>query len=332
MKNSLISIIVPVFNSETTLEKCLNSLINQSYKNIEILVIDDGSTDKSAAIIKEMIQKDKRIHYFYQNNAGVSSARNYGLSLAKGEYIGFCDSDDWIELDMYEILLENLLNEKADVSIIQLYWDKINGSSEMPFGNDNSYYVFNKDEALIELNKGKLFLGQLWNKIFRKEVIANVRFDEKIYICEDVLFLNMALNNSSTVVFQNTCKYHYIQTADSAMEREYNYKYWTRREAYLKIVEMFVKEKKVFALPYVYKAIIEGDIQIAKKMFYSKCLDKNHYMILKNDMKNAFKYLNAIKDQVDLVTKIEVKIYDTGRLAFFLYMYLLTFRKRIKRK
>ena len=113
----LISIIVPVYNVEQYLDDCLISIINQTYKNIEIILIDDGSTDKSGKICDEYAKKDSRIIVIHKENGGVSSARNAGLRIAKGAYIGFVDPDDWIAEDMYEVLYSNAKKYDADVSV-----------------------------------------------------------------------------------------------------------------------------------------------------------------------------------------------------------------------
>lgn len=113
----LISIIVPVYNVEPYVSKCLESILRQTYQNIEIIIIDDGSTDGGSDICDAYAHKDKRIKVIHQSNEGVSGARNVGLRIAKGEFIGFVDSDDWIEADMYEYLLQNIQQQDADIAI-----------------------------------------------------------------------------------------------------------------------------------------------------------------------------------------------------------------------
>ena len=120
-KNNLISIIVPIYNVEKYLKKCIDSIINQTYKNLEIILVDDGSPDNCGKICDEYAKKDNRIKVIHKENGGVSSARNVGVENATGEYIGFVDSDDYIEKDMYEVLINNLKKENADISIISNY-------------------------------------------------------------------------------------------------------------------------------------------------------------------------------------------------------------------
>lgn len=115
--NDLVSVVIPIFNVEKYLEKCVNSLVNQIYKNLEIILVDDGSTDNSGNIANELSKSDNRIKVYHKKNGGLSDARNFGIKQAKGKYIGFIDSDDYIENEMYEFLYNNLIENKADISI-----------------------------------------------------------------------------------------------------------------------------------------------------------------------------------------------------------------------
>ena len=123
MENNLISIIVPIYNSENYIKKCLDSILAQTYSNLEVILIDDGSTDNSYNICKDYQKKDNRIVLLQQKNAGVSRARNHGLEVAKGEYIGFVDSDDYIEPEMYEILLNSIIESNSKIAICNYYYE-----------------------------------------------------------------------------------------------------------------------------------------------------------------------------------------------------------------
>ena len=184
----LISIIVPVYNVESYLSKCLESIINQTYKNIEIILIDDGSTDDSGKICDEYAAKDNRINIIHKTNGGVSDARNSGLEIAQGEYIGFVDSDDYIELDMYETLLNFLLNNNLDVVMCSSY--KVKNKNIIKC-KDFKPYIFNSKEEIIEdllINKYKGSPITVWNKLFKRGVLKEVRFiKDKEY--EDIYFL-----------------------------------------------------------------------------------------------------------------------------------------------
>ena len=117
MRNELISIIVPIYNVEKYLRQCLDSIMNQTYRNFECLLINDGSSDNSEDICREYVSKDSRFRYFEKENGGVSSARNLGIEHSKGEYITFIDSDDWVDSDYLEVLYNSLVDERADIAI-----------------------------------------------------------------------------------------------------------------------------------------------------------------------------------------------------------------------
>ena len=169
MNNELLSVIVPVYNVEEYLERCIESIIASSYKNIEIILINDGSTDKSVHICEKLKAKDERIKVFHKENEGVSSARNYGLENVKGEYITFVDSDDYIDKHMYTNLMNIMLKEDADI----VYCDLVQVKSERDNQVDNKlngYNIYEKDEFI----KDFLLVREapfLWNKISSGENI-----------------------------------------------------------------------------------------------------------------------------------------------------------------
>ena len=162
----LISIIVPVYNVESYLKKCLESIINQTYKNIEIILIDDGSTDSSGKICDDYANKDKRIKVIHKQNGGVSDARNTALDICRGDYIGFIDSDDYIELDMYETLLKFLLNNNLDVAMCSSYTVK---NKQLIRCKNFKPYILTGKEAIINdllINKYKGSPIVVWNKFY----------------------------------------------------------------------------------------------------------------------------------------------------------------------
>ena len=145
----MISIIVPVYKVEPYIHQCIRSILNQTYRDIEILLIDDGSTDKCGEICEEYARIDSRIQVFHTENKGLSAARNLGLMEAKGEYIGFVDSDDWIEPDMYESLLRQLGESEADISACKI-WDEYQGNQQQS-GNRIQNAVYRGAEAVCAL-------------------------------------------------------------------------------------------------------------------------------------------------------------------------------------
>ncbi|PAV31545.1 hypothetical protein CIL05_02485 [Virgibacillus profundi] len=174
INTGLISIIVPVYNVEMYLEKCLLSICNQTKKELEILLINDGSTDNSPSICEEFAKKDPRIVVIHQSSQGVSAARNTGIKNATGELVGFVDSDDWILPDMFENL-ENILEENnCDISICgyaRQFGDEVTDIRE-----NNHFLTLPQEESLRELFRGKIYRFALWNKLYRRHCFDNITF------------------------------------------------------------------------------------------------------------------------------------------------------------
>lgn len=211
-ENSLISVIVPAYNVEKWLSRCLDSILNQTYKNIEIVVIDDGSKDNTKSLIDEYSHKYKNIISVYQENQGVSYARVNGIKKANGEWIGFIDSDDEIELDMYEMLLKNALRYQADISHCgyqMVFENKINY-----FYNTGHIVIQDNLTGLKDLLEGKFIEPGLCNKLFHKklfkDLLDNDVMDLSIKINEDLLRNYYLFKESHLSVFEDQCKYTYI--------------------------------------------------------------------------------------------------------------------------
>lgn len=209
----LISVIVPVYNSENFLEDCLESLINQTYKNLEIIIINDGSTDNSFEICKKYSMIDYRIKIINQPNSGVSNARNSGLKIAAGDYISFIDSDDYLELNTYEYLLAEVSHHSVDVVTYEYFVTRINGEV-INIQNDSFYGLKSKDDFFQKIvNGGNKFL---WSILFSKEVIGSIRFNEKVARGEDTLFVFETMYNAERIYCLKTPLYHYVQSEESA--------------------------------------------------------------------------------------------------------------------
>ncbi len=205
----MISVIVPVFNTEPYIHQCLDSILNQTYRDLEIILIDDGSSDKCGEICDEYGKRDNRIRVFHTTNNGVSAARNLGLHEAKGAYIGFVDSDDWIDLNMYKVLLESLEESGADISICGVYWNNKRGTSY----NVHNQKIYNGTETLIALIDQKIN-SYVWNKLYSKEVFSNVFFPiKKNY--EDAAIMHLVFSHAKRVVVNSIPMYHYRRTIGS---------------------------------------------------------------------------------------------------------------------
>ena len=202
------SVIVPVFNGEKYLELCVQSILTQSYSNLELILIDDGSTDRSGLICDAFAQADSRVTVIHKENGGVSSARNQGLNHISGAYVIFIDADDYLDTDMVEFLVDLLERNHADIS--QCGYRRIVGETVRLVNDTHKTYVMNREEALGYLITGKLFASGLWNKLYKAEIIKDLRFDTEIVINEDVLFSFNAFQKAETIVFSDYLKYNYV--------------------------------------------------------------------------------------------------------------------------
>lgn len=209
-----LSVIVPVYNGEKYIEDCLNSIINQTYNDLQIIVINDGSKDNTKSIISNMAKKDSRIEIINKENGGVSSARNLGLEYVKKDFVTFVDSDDTLDEDMYEILMQYANSEEFD--IVHCGYKRINNNGIKLVNGTGNVIIQEKYEALECIIDGKLFVPALWNKIYKKSLFDNVRFDESLKINEDVLVNYELFKNSDKSIFIDEAKYNYFEREESA--------------------------------------------------------------------------------------------------------------------
>ena len=217
MSYPLISIIVPIYNSEDQLGRCVDSLINQTYRNLEIILIDDGSKDSSWAICQEYEKKDSRVKSFHKQNGGVSSARNLGMELACGEYIGFLDSDDYVAPELYSDMVD-ILNTNGNLDGIRYQLRSVSGDK---LGESTS----SKHPGLISLEDKQYALKLILVDhefpsvacfMFRKASIKR-SFNEKVNIAEDYLFLMHFIMGAEKVFITNNTYYYYIYNETSIM-------------------------------------------------------------------------------------------------------------------
>lgn len=225
--SQLISIVVPVYNVEEYLARCLDSILNQTHKDIEIITVDDGSTDSSGNILDEYSMKDSRIKVIHQNNCGVSSARLRGINEASGEWIGFVDADDYIEPDMYETLFKNAVQYNADISHCGHRLIHLDGNVHY-FYNTGTIKEQNTTSGLIDLLNGDFVEPTLCTKLIKRtlltETIANHKIDTTLKYNEDFLLNFLCFSISSQSVYYDFCPYHYYARETSATRNRFNLK------------------------------------------------------------------------------------------------------------
>lgn len=234
-KDALISIIIPFYNSEQHLDFCLNTVENQTYENIEVIMVNDGSTDSSREIAIEYVQKDSRFFLVDQENRGVSSARNKGIALAKGEYISFVDSDDWVHSKMIEHLYKNAVDYNADISTVEI---KRNEQERI-----NQFPIFIKIEVYDQTEYVKKFFKidsqetvyYCYNKLYHKSVIENNMFPS-YKIGEDVVSTYKAIINSKLIVSSSAALYYYRQ--GSGITSTFNDNYFQLIQVWDSVIEI----------------------------------------------------------------------------------------------
>lgn len=218
MKNELITIIVPVYKVEKYLDRCVQSIVDQTYTNLEIILVDDGSPDNCPKMCDEWAKKDKRIKVIHKQNGGVSSARNAGLNVAKGLFIGFADPDDELSPKMYEKMLLSMESDNSSITICGYEVRYPNGITKIA----NSYENGKKNDFSIvseELYIHRLF-PVVWNKLYKRNIIGDVRFNEEISIGEDVIFNMDIIKKGIKTSIVEEALYFYYQN-DGSLTRAY---------------------------------------------------------------------------------------------------------------
>lgn len=196
----LISVIIPVYKTEMYLKRCMDSVLAQTWTNLQIIAVDDGSPDRAGVILDEYQKKDSRVTVIHQENRGVSAARNAGLAVAKGEYIGFVDSDDALEPDMYEVLIG--LAKKYNAPISHCGYRRISqDGSTKEISGTGTLMVQSNEKAMECLLQGKHFVGALWNKLFDRRLLADVSFQEDLKINEDFLVAYQLFKKAAKSVY-----------------------------------------------------------------------------------------------------------------------------------
>lgn len=276
----IISIIVPIYNVGKYLPKCIESILNQTFKNFELILVNDGSTDNSGVVCDDYAKKDTRIKIIHKSNGGVSSARNAGLYVAKGEYIGFVDPDDYIDKNMYEKLYRLCIDNNSDIAICR-FNREINGKIQNKESTEEIIEL-NNMEVMNELFKGNLYRFSLCNKLFSKKCFNDVLFPKE-RIHEDLSTTYKLFANSKKAVYINYCGYIYVRRENSILTSTYNEKRLQAFIAWDEIIEFIDKN---------YYEIIEQVIAT----FTYWCVDNILYILNQvNNSKKKNNYLNIIQ-------------------------------------
>lgn len=286
-----VSIIVPVYNVEKYIEKCIDSLINQTLKDIEIILIDDGSTDRSGLLCDQLAKQDNRIKVIHKENSGVSSARNLGLDNAEGEYVGFVDPDDWCETDMFEQMYTLGSQSNADAIICGYYHENGNEKSiEIP----KMKGVISSKHALYQCIKGigHGYFTSVWNKLIKRKAIGNILFNEKYTISEDEMFIVELFPLLKDIFIVDKPLYHWIERESGALNSNENYykKWVSAYEAKKQIVSIIDKNYQNLAKANIYATLFKaewtlyykGEIELRKRFSSMIKPYRNDFLVCNN--------------------------------------------------
>ena len=278
-----ISVIVPVYNVEQYLERCVDSIINQTYKNLEIILVNDGSTDNSGQLCDELAKKDDRIRVIHKKNGGLSDARNVGIDEAEAELVGFIDSDDYIDEDMYEVLINNLKAANADLSMCGHY-DVYNNVPESQV-SDKKTWELSPQEAIKMVMEAKILSVTAVNKLYKKSLFSEFKF--KIgKIAEDAFIMIKLLDKCNKIVATNEKKYYYVHRENSITTQKFSLKF-------LNVIEAYEQNKEIILEKY---PELKEVAQMRMNWAYFYVLDRLLLDKEYNDKKLENKLISYLKD------------------------------------
>ena len=319
-ENFLISIVIPVYNAEKYLEQCLNSIKNQTYKNFEVILVNDGSIDNSESICKAFVESDTRFRYYLKANGGASSARNLGLDNAQGKYITFIDEDDWVDENHLEVLINNTKENNSDMAVSSIKkFDNVSRFKFRVYSNQEKYLLnynkLNREEFLVILpklihasNSYKIAVS----KLFKKELVTDVRFDESIVYGEDLDFFFKIYNKVNSISYVDEVTYIYRLHNESTSSK-FNQQY---AEQELLIYKKMYEKIEELGLPTIHYYTTIRDLLEFQKDFLENRVLFNEYQEF---LKNIEEIVTYPKDLISII----VPIYNV-------YPYLQLCLERIK--
>ena len=291
-----VSVIIPVYNVENYLHKCVTSIINQDYSNLEIILVNDGSTDNSLNICNELKNSDKRIVVIDKKNAGVSSARNVGIDKSTGDFITFIDADDWLEPDFVSYMLKLIDSNSAEFALSKNCFinDDVNQI-------DDNITILNKVESTSLLLSPRVEVG-CWNKIYNRKFLLknNIRFNEKHFFGEGLIFITEVSQKSNKTVVGEKRVYHYRQDNLESATKKYKYKNFINGEESLD----YIKNNLIISDDEIYKQLNLHYCLFYCNAIYSTAINKQQ-----NNYSDKFKYW---KEKAEKYSKMVLKYDDVS--------------------
>lgn len=299
MEGPMISVIVPVYNAEKYLRRCLDSLRSQAYHNMEFVLVDDGSSDKSSEICDQYIIKDARFCVHHQENSGAAAARNAGLAVAKGDWIGFVDSDDYVEPDMYAYLLDLAQRHNADIAQCGAIIEENNEKTVCNTAKQESFFKLCEPIPTLVWN---YMLNYNCCRLYKSKMLNGVYFDSKYVIGEDVLFNLEAICRSRSIVFGTDAKYHYIQNNESLCHASLTDKSLNSvRSMFLFAEKIYKKHKSIYN--FCKESRLRNNLDICSKVVCNRITDQHFELVqiirleLRELWKDKFKSVNFSKQE-----------------------------------
>lgn len=304
MKDKLISIILPVYNSQDYIQNTIESILSQTYKKFEIIIVNDGSTDDSGLICEKIAKKNNCIRYFSINNMGVSNARNIALKEAKGEYVTFIDSDDLYEREYLELLVTNI--EKYNADLITCAYKTLSNNPKIINYSEN--YLDCKFKDYIEKLQPNLLFNQLWNKMYKLDIIKenNLLFDNNLDLGEDYKFNLEYIKFIDKLIYINVPLYQYRIT-NTGLGFKYRPNSSEIKLALLKILENIYNEKN-YNLSYIYKNYLIQFLSSFSNIVDTRNKDKKQVKLNKiKELINSSEYRNKLKE-IENNSSLKIKI------------------------
>lgn len=313
----MISIIVPIYNIEKYIEKCIFSLINQTYRDIEILLINDGSTDDSLDVCLKWEKLDQRIRVYSKDNQGVSKTRNFGLSLAKGDYIFFIDGDDWIDKNCLETMM-NYMNDEIDIVCCEFKEiDENNGDFDL-FSHSNQYGILEKNDIIQDYYLNKLYMKTIWGKIYKKELWNHIKFIDLKY-SEDTYAMFEIAQKTNKLVMLEKAFYNYLQRNEGASHNKsiqyYENLSFTNYHNYLKAKEKYKEYITISANDYINFSFVLLKLYIKKKQ--------------KEKAKQLIKKMKKVNKDIPFNEKSNAQILLCMNVLFVYKLIVLKVRRKI---
>ena len=297
-----LSIIVPVHNTEKYLSECVNSLINQSYQDKEIILIDNGSTDESGKMCDEFAHNNDCVITIHQENRKVYGARNRGLEVATGDYIALVDSDDGMDRDAYEIMIRELEKYKADIvscGYITDYGEQLNIKDKNRVGY-KTYQAFGKEQCQKSVYSGEGFAmtGFVWNKVFKREVIESLKFNENLEIIDDLFFVLESASNADKLCYIDLPLYHYRYVQGGATQKPNIPRLLRCLESYKYVIKWAEKKAKP-CITAIHHDYIFWNTKTAEMML--NAYDEKAYLTIKANLSQEKGYIKTCKFRIRIL-------------------------------